>query len=202
MSRPAPPRRYYDEFGFFPGLADALEPREWDPRLSGLRDPDEDSRWSSSAAEAELQRTRMEGIRMLLDHPWRELLDGVDFDAAGECLVEVPGKGDFRLSGDGHRWREIRQRMSELGAKRPGAVFFALGGRTALGESEYLTALRSRFQTAIQTPEGREALRRAVLGESPGPLGNVSATAVARCWAAVAREFGGDAPSSPPSDFW
>ena len=142
------------------------------------------------------------GVVVLLDHPWRELLDGVDFDAMGEVLVEVPGRGDFRLVGDGHRWREIRQRMASLGALRPGAAFFALGGREALGEAEYLTALRSRFETATRTPEGREALRRAVLGESPGPLGNVSGAAVARCWATVAREFGGDAPTSPPEDFW
>lgn len=202
MNRPVPPRRWYDEFGGNPGLVEEVEGREWDPVLSRIRDVDEASRWSNSAAEAELQRTRREGALMLLDHPWREILDRVDFDAAGEVLVEVPDKGDFRLCGDGHRWREIRQRMTSLGARRPGAVFFALGGREALGEQEYLTALRSRFQTATQTPEGREALRRAVLGENPGPLGNVSAAAVARCWATVAREFGGDAPTSPPEDFW
>ena len=195
-------RRYYDEFGVFPGLIEAAEGREWDPVLSRVRDVDEESRWSNSAVEAELRKTRMEGTKMLLDHPWREILDGVDFDAAGECLVEVPGKGDLRLRGDGHRWREIRQRMAELGAKRPGAVFFALGGRAALGESEYLEALRVRFSTATRTPEGREALRRAVLGENPGPLGDVSGAAVARCWSTVAREFGGDAPASPPGDFW
>ena len=202
MNRLAPPRRYFDEFGGLSGLADALEGREWDPVLSGIRDADEESRWSGSAAEAELRKMRLEGTKMLLDHPWREILDGVDFDAVGEVLVEVPGSGDFRLRGDGHRWREIRQRMTSLGAKRPGAVFFAMGGRAALGEQEYLSALRARFQTATRTPEGREALRRAVLGESPGPLGDLSAAAVARCWATAAREFGGDAPTAPPEDFW
>ena len=202
MNRPAPPRRYYDEFGGFPGLVEAAEGQEWDPVLSRLRDSDEESRWSNSAVEAELEKTRKGGVQVLLDHPWREILDGVDFDAIGECLVEVPGKGDLHMVADGHRWREIRQRMTELGARRPGAVFFALGGREALGEAEYLAALRSRFSTATRTPEGREALRRAVLGENPGPLGGVSGAAVARCWATIAREFGGEAPSSPPGDFW
>ena len=185
-------RRYFDETP----LLDIEEGKgiSYDPVLTGRIDLDTESRWSDSAAEAEFLKRDERGVEIMMSHPWKEIMERAVFTCRNNILLSLAGEV-VELPSEGRGWAEVRDRIAAIGGK-PASVFFRAGGGRAVTEGLYEEALRDRLGGMRPGPVRSEVLRRGALGECPGAFGPMSEGAVARCWATVCRELGGD-PTAP-----
>ena len=183
-------RRYFDETP----LPELEEGRSYDPVLSGRIDRDLESRWSDSAAEAEIREMQERGVLLMLSHPWGQVMSRAEFECRMDVLLTIGGE-TVELPSKGRTWSEVRDKIADLGGK-PASAFFRAGGGQKVTEGLYCEALRDRLGGMRPGPVRSEVLRRGALGECPGGFGPLTEAAVRRCWASVCKELGGD-PAAP-----